>query len=91
MADNVKPRRRRWRVTLKSWGYMPSGEGAGIGRAYTRAMDRAYALDEFMTPELRATADSCLEAGRLAMRGQEVGCRVTVTLRGFTVEIERIR
>ena len=91
MADDVKPRRRRWRVTLKSWSYMPSGEGAGIGRAYTRAMAAATTLDELAVPDIRALLDSCLEAGRLAMRGQEVGCRVTVTLRGFTVEIERIR
>ena len=91
MADDVKPRRRRWRVALKSWGYTPTGEGAGIGRAYTRAMAAADALEEFMTADKRVIADSCLEAGRLAMRGQEVGCRVTVTLRGFTVEIERIR
>lgn len=91
MADNVKPRRRRWRVTLRAWGYAPSGEGAGIGRAYTRAMAAATMLDELAVPDIRALLDSCLEAGRLAMRGQEVGCRVTVTLRGWTVEIERIR
>ena len=41
MADNVKPRRRRWRVTLRAWGYAPTGEGAGIGRAYARAMAAA--------------------------------------------------
>lgn len=122
MADNVKPRRRRWRVTL----YNPlafrrigetgaqanlytdafrktEAEGASMGRAFTRALTAgggdflAQPAAEGLPPmpgyDYCGVAVNCFEAARAAMmrHPSQVGTRVSVLERGFTVEIERIR
>ena len=98
MPDDLKPRRRRWRVTL--WNMRatlsapgePTAEAATMGRAFHRALTAAGA--EFLTvPEdYCGTALNAFEAARAGMmRYPGNAARVAVTDRGFTVEIERIR
>lgn len=78
-------------------------EGASMGRAFTRALTAGGS--DFLTQPARddlppmggydycGVAVSCYEAARAGMmrHPSQVGTRVSVLERGFTVEIERIR
>lgn len=117
MADDVKPRRRRWRVRMhnarayrrtpygmlftSAYAYQ-EGEGASMGRAFTRAL-AAGGEDFLAQPPItsvpaRPGYDFCgvavhaFEMARAAMVERSGPTyRVAVTVRGFTVEIERLR
>lgn len=102
MSDDVK-RRRRWLVRL----YNPlalgnlgpgfetgpvSAEGASMGRAFNRALEAAG--EGYLTNphDFCGAAVHAFEMAREAMmRRSAPAYRVTVTIRGFSVEIERIR
>ena len=117
MPDDVKPRRRRWRVTL----YNPlahrrvngstlstcaftaqAAEAASMGRAFTRAL-KAGGEDFLAQPpreglpaqsgyDFCGAAVHAFEMARAAMVERSgPAYRVAVTVRGFTVEIERVR
>lgn len=117
MADDMKPRRRRWRVKLynplahiRSHGSalytdtftMQRAEGASMGRAFTRAL--AAGGEDFLAQPPReglppfdgydfcGAAVHAFEMARAAMIERSgPSYRVAVTVRGFTVEIERLR
>jgi len=89
MTDE-KPRRKRWRVRLMAGGTpIAYGEGAGIGRGYRRALtDVAPGI--LTDYQIAVTLDTCMTVAR-RVTGLPVDMAEAVTLRGLTVEIERIR
>ena len=114
MADELKPRRRRWHVAL----YNPAsrtheggslkaaakGEASTMGRAFHRALTAGGGdflaqppIADALNPhnpgyDFCGVAVHAFEMARAAMLTRSgPAYRVSVTVRGFTVEIERIR
>ena len=120
MADELKPRRRRWRVTLYNplaFRRLDSGanlytdafcrqeaEASSMGRAFHRALTAGGGdflaqppIADALNPhnpgyDFCGVAVHAFEMARAAMLTRSgPAYRVAVTVRGFTVEIERIR
>lgn len=113
MADDVNPRRRRWRVTLYNplaFRRLDSGanlytdafcrqeaEASSMGRAFHRALTAGGAdflaqVDSATPYDFCGAALHAFEMARAAMLERHgPAYRVSVTVRGFTAEIERVR
>jgi hypothetical protein len=109
MPDDVKPRRRRWRVTLynpdagrgqphlsfKEYIETPrrvEAEGSTMGRAFTRALEAAGGAFLTVPHDYCGAAVHAFNMARDAfLRKSMPAYRVSVQIRYFTVEIERVR
>lgn len=89
MADDVKPRRKRWRIDLHVGEFLfGSAEGASILRAHSRAL--ASICVGSLTEERREVWTASLELARKASP-LPVGTVLALTKRGFTLTLERLR